>query len=139
MYSKINPTARYEFGPYCVDVTKHILLEGEQPLQLSPKAIDLLLTLIEYRGQVLTRKRLIELVWPDSFVEENNLLVHMSMLRKTLRDNVNEPVYIATVRTRGYQFIASVRQVGGQNNEPDEVAVDSSECLEGEHEESNKV
>lgn len=87
----------YEFGPYRLDAHARQLLRDGEPVQLPPKALETLLVLVEGGGQVLTREELIGRVWPDTFVEENNLSVHVSALRKALGDSDGGRPYIETV------------------------------------------
>ena len=82
-------TPFYEFGPYCVDTAKCVLLRQGQTLPLSLKAFEVLLVLIKHRGQVLEKDEILKEVWPDTVVEENNLARHISALRKTLDEPPN--------------------------------------------------
>ncbi len=91
----------YEFGAYRLDPAERLLLlraTGEQ-VPLTPKAFDTLLALIERRGHVLTKDELLQTVWPDSFVEENNLMQNISALRKALGEGAGEK-FIETVPKR---------------------------------------
>jgi eukaryotic-like serine/threonine-protein kinase len=99
----------YMFGPFHVDPVKRLLLRGAEPISLSPKDFDLLLTLVQHHGEVLVKEELLERVWPDTVVEEGNLNRHISTLRKTLGESPNEHEYIVTVPGRGYRFVAEVR------------------------------
>ena len=63
----------YEFGPFRLDGTERLLFREGEDVALTPKAFDLLLALVERDGRVLTKEKLMKLVWPDSFVEEANL------------------------------------------------------------------
>lgn len=101
----------YEFGPYRLDPVKRILLKEGEPVSLTPKAFDTLLALVQNSGDVLEKDDLMKTVWPDSFVEEGNLTVNISMLRKALGENRNERRYIVTVPGRGYRFVESVREL----------------------------
>jgi DNA-binding winged helix-turn-helix (wHTH) protein len=92
------------------------------PVALTAKAVDLLLALIMARAQVLEKEELIKLLWPDTIVEEGNLTVNVSSLRKALGESPNERRYIATVPGRGYRFVAAVREV-----------VDDSELIIARH------
>lgn len=78
---------------------------------MTPKAFQVLLVLIEKRGQVVDKDDLIQHVWPDTVVEENNLPRAISRLRKALHEHVTEHRYIVTVPGRGYCFVADVREV----------------------------
>ena len=104
-----NMETSYEFGPFRVEPARRLLLQGEQPVPVSNKAFDLLLALIESRDRVLGKDELLEKVWPDTIVEENNLTVAMSGLRKALGEGSGDRRYIMTVPGRGYRFVAEVR------------------------------
>jgi len=101
----------YEFGPFRLDPTKRRLLRDGAPVTIQPKALELLLALIERRQQVLGKDELMNLLWPDAIVEESNLTVSMSVLRKALGEQAQEHRYIVTVPGRGYRFVAEVRPV----------------------------
>src|SRR3989442_1499381 len=101
----------YEFDQFRIDVTERLLLHEGTPLALPPKAFDILLALVKQSGHVLERQQLNETVWPDTFIEENNLTQYISALRKTLGDDRHGQRYIETVARRGYRFLAPVRQV----------------------------
>lgn len=100
----------YEFGPFQLDATRRRLLRDGEAVPLTPKVLDILLVLVESRGQVVEKDELIKTVWPDIFVEEGNLAQNISILRKTLGESPNQPEYIATVPKRGYRFVAGVRE-----------------------------
>jgi DNA-binding winged helix-turn-helix (wHTH) protein/tetratricopeptide (TPR) repeat protein len=101
----------YEFGPFRLDPAQGILLRNGEPVWLTPKALEILGELVRNRGQIVGRDELIKTVWPDSFIEDNNVTQHVSTLRKTLGEGKNGPPYIETFSKRGYRFIASVREV----------------------------
>lgn len=100
----------YEFGPFQFDAARQTLMREGATTQLKGKASELLLALVERRGQVIDKDQLMKLLWPDTVVEENNLTVHMTALRKALGDTPNAQRYIATIPGRGYRFVAEVRQ-----------------------------
>jgi DNA-binding winged helix-turn-helix (wHTH) protein/TolB-like protein len=108
----------YEFGPFRLDPFKRLLVKDGQAVALTSKAFDMLLALVESRGRVLEKDELLERVWPGTVVEEKNLTVNISTLRKALGETPNEHSYIVTVPGRGYRFVANVREVAG---EPDPV------------------
>ena len=81
---------------------RQLFIDG-QPARLGARAFDLLLTLIEHRDRVVSKNELLNLVWPHLVVEENNLQVHVSALRKLLG-----PQAVATVPGRGYRFTATI-------------------------------
>ncbi len=101
----------YEFDQFRIDVTERLLLHEGAPLALPPKAFDILLALVQQSGHVLEKRELIETVWPDTFIEENNLTQYISALRRALGDDRRDQHYIETVARRGYRFLAPVRQV----------------------------
>lgn len=99
----------YEFGPFLLDPSERTLLREGRPVAVTPKVLDILLVLVQHRGHLLTKKELMEAVWPDSFVEEGNLTFNVSSLRKALGEDRKEQHYIETVPRHGYRFVASVR------------------------------
>lgn len=108
-------TRKYAFGPFVVDEVRRMLLRDGETVPLTPKAFEILLVLIERRGQVLEKEELIERIWPDTAVEENNLARNVSALRKALGENPDEHQYIVTVPGRGYRFVASVQEVTAES------------------------
>ena len=109
----------YLFDTFRVDAAERILFKEDREVSLTPKVFDTLLVLIENSNHVLTKKELMRQVWPDSFVEENNLAQNISILRKVLgagdRSKEGEP-YIQTVPKRGYRFVGDVRATGGDDD-----------------------
>ncbi len=103
----------YEFEEFRLDTKSRrlFLRETDELVPLTPKAIDLLLFLVENRGKVLTKDQLLETVWGNSFVEESNLSQTIFVLRKTLGENTKTPRFILTSQGLGYQFIADVREI----------------------------
>lgn len=109
------PACRYEFGPFRLDAAERLLSRGGEAVPLSPKAFDLLLTLVERQGRLLEKGELMKLVWPNTFVEEANLSYTISLIRKALGEGAEPQQFIETVPKHGYRFIAEVRreQAGG--------------------------
>ncbi|HEV7746885.1 MAG TPA: alpha/beta fold hydrolase [Pyrinomonadaceae bacterium] len=103
------PKRFYVFALFRIDVTERVLLGENGPLPLTPKAFDTLLVLVQNSGHVLSTEELMTQVWPDSFVEENNLAQNISTLRKTLGSDAGK--LIETVPKRGYRFVGEVREV----------------------------
>jgi predicted ATPase len=99
----------YEFGPFQLDPTDRVLFREGEVLLLSPKGFDLLLVLVRNAGRVVAKDELMREVWPNTFVEDNNLTVNVSALRKILDERPSSQTYIQTVPRRGYRFAASVR------------------------------
>jgi DNA-binding winged helix-turn-helix (wHTH) protein len=98
----------YEFGPFTVDPAERVAFRDGKPLILTPKVFDTLLCLLRNRGRVLSKDEILQEVWPDTFVEEVNLAVNISTLRKALGESAQEARFIATVPGRGYRFVAAV-------------------------------
>lgn len=98
----------YTFGPFRLDASGGVLFKEDQPVGLPPKAVEMLRVLVSNSGRTVRRDELMAAVWPDTFVEEANLTVTVSVLRKALEDNREQPQYIETVPKRGYRFVAPV-------------------------------
>lgn len=97
----------YTFGVFRLDPVGKVLFRGNDPAPLTPKAVETLLVLVERHGQVVTKDELIRIVWPDTFVEENNLAQNISLLRRVLGES-GGPQFIETVPKRGYRFVGPV-------------------------------
>lgn len=106
----------YTFGTFRVDVTERVLFNENRPVSLTPKAFDTLLALVQHSGHVLTTEELMAQVWPDSFVEGNNLAQNISTLRKVL--GTGGAKFIETVPKRGYRFVADVREIRDEMPKP---------------------
>lgn len=102
----------YRFGAFVLDPEAHLLLRDGEPVPLPPKAFDTLVILVRRTGSLVAKEDLLRELWPDSYVEENNLNQYISTLRKALGENGNGSKYIDTVPRRGYRFIAEVREEG---------------------------
>lgn len=102
------PNQALGFGPYRIHPGQRLLLEGDQPLRLGRRAMDILLILLAHAGEVVSKQQLMAGVWPDSVVEDINLRVHMAALRKALGDGQAGQRFIVTVAQRGYSFVAPV-------------------------------
>ena len=94
----------YMFDVFRVDLGERLLFKEDREIPLTPKVFDTLLVLLENSSHVLTKQELMQKVWPDSFVEENNLAQNISTLRKAIGEE-----FIQTVPKRGYRFIGDVR------------------------------
>ena len=105
--------ATYEFGPFCLDGNKKLLWRDSEPVALTPKVLDTLLTLIELRDRVVTKDELLERVWSGTVVEEGGLARNISILRKALGEKPDQHTYIVTVPGKGYRFVAEVREAAG--------------------------
>src|SRR5205085_8811881 len=101
----------YEFGPFRLDASDRVLLRGGRTVHLTEKVFNILFLLLQRSGHLVTKEELMEQVWPDSVVEENNLTVSISALRKALGEKQEGGQYIETVSKRGYRFVADVREI----------------------------
>lgn len=104
------PRQSYDFGPFRLIPDERQLLRGEETVPLTPKAFDLLVVLVENRGHLVTKDELMKLVWGESFVEEANLSVNISSLRRALGEAPADNRYIETVPRRGYRFVGAVTE-----------------------------
>lgn len=112
----------YEFGPFRLDLEERLLMRDGEPVPLTPKAFETLLVLIENSGKVLEKESMMRQVWPDTFVEEANLAVNISLLRKAMGNRPDGGPYIETLPRRGYRFAARVRDV--TEEQPDMIMVE---------------
>jgi DNA-binding winged helix-turn-helix (wHTH) protein/TolB-like protein/Tfp pilus assembly protein PilF len=100
----------YEFDRFRINVPERLLLRDREIVPLTPKVFDILLTLIESSGHVISKTDLMKRVWPDSFVEEGNLTQNISLLRKALGEGQNGHKFIETIARRGYRFVLPVSE-----------------------------
>ena len=96
------------FGPFRLLRTQLLLLEGDKPVPLGSRALEILIALLERHGELVSKQDLMGRVWPNVFVEPANLTVHMSALRRALRDGQDRNRFIVNIPGRGYCFVASV-------------------------------
>jgi DNA-binding winged helix-turn-helix (wHTH) protein len=115
---KTAATVVYEFGSFRLDPTERLLLKDGQPVPLTPKAFDLLVYLAERPGRLVEKQALMSALWPDAVVEETNLAYNVSALRKALGDGHEAEHVIQTVPTRGYRFIAPIRERSTNDSAP---------------------
>jgi DNA-binding winged helix-turn-helix (wHTH) protein/TolB-like protein/thioredoxin-like negative regulator of GroEL len=101
----------YEFGPFRLDPQRHRLSRAGDPISLPPKAVEALTVLVRNPGRMMERDEIIRAVWADAFVEDANLTVAISQLRKALSRNDGTGEYIQTVPRVGYRFVADVREI----------------------------
>ncbi len=101
----------YAFGPFVADPVTGTLRQDGAHVVLTLKSFEVLMVLIERRGQIVDKDVLLKLVWPDTIVEENNLARHISTLRKALNDHPPDYQFIVTVPGRGYRFVAPVQEI----------------------------
>lgn len=105
----------YEFADFRVDAERRLLTRSGEPVSVTPKVFEMLVILLEHPGELITKATLMELLWPDSFVEESNLTQNVAVLRRALGDSSKQPRFILTVPGQGYRFLGDVRGGGGVN------------------------
>ena len=103
----------YQFGPFRLDVAQGLLSTPAGEITLAPKAFDTLRVLVESAGTVLTKQELLDRVWPNTFVDENNLAQNISLVRKALAAADPSVEYVQTIPRRGYRFVVDVAESGG--------------------------
>ena len=102
----MTPGRQYAFGRFRLDADARLLFRDEERIQLTPKAVDVLVTLVESRGAPVRRQDLFEKVWSDAVVEDGTLSSHISLLRRTLGEQ-----FIETIPKRGYRFAGDIEEV----------------------------
>jgi DNA-binding winged helix-turn-helix (wHTH) protein/TolB-like protein len=108
----------YEFGSFRLEPAEQSLLREEQAVSIAPKAFELLVFLVQNRGRLVSKDQIMEAIWPGCFVEEANLTVCVSAVRKALGEKDGDLRYIETIPKKGYRFTAPVKEVGGAAAEP---------------------
>ena len=101
----------FAFGSLRLFPSQRLLLDGDKPVRLGSRALDILTVLIEHAGRVVPKEELIARVWPNIFVDESNLKIQVSALRRAVGDGQGGVRYIVTVPGRGYEFVAPVRRM----------------------------
>ncbi|PPC79191.1 transcriptional regulator [Pokkaliibacter plantistimulans] len=96
------------FGSYRIYPQQRLVFDAERPLTLGKRALDILLVLLQYAGEVVSKEQLLATVWPDNSVEEISLRVHIAALRKALGDGQHGQRYIVTVPQRGYCLAVNI-------------------------------
>ncbi len=104
----------YRFDNFLLDPVNRQLRREDKPIPLAAKAFDLLQTLVESNGRLIGKDELFSSVWQDQIVEESNLTVHISQIRKALGDSRKDPLYIVTVPGYGYRFNGEVSTLDDQ-------------------------
>ena len=121
----------YRFGPFQLDIRERRLLRGTEVIPLRLKVFDTLQVLVANAGRLVTKEELLQAVWPDTTVEENNLNHNVSVLRKALGDKATGQQYIETVPRVGYRFVASVEPAERPGEAPVAAAVTAGEAITG--------
>jgi len=107
----------YEFNGFRADPVKRRLYSGSDHLPLTPKAFDTLLVLIRNRGELVSKNDLMDAVWPETAVEENNLTQQIAALRRCFREKAGDHRFIVTLPGKGYSFIAPVLESSFDSSE----------------------
>ena len=107
----------YRFEEFEIDLGSFRLFKGRRAISIEPKALNLLIFLVENRGRLVRKRELIAAVWGDAFVTEHVLSRAIGQLRKLLEDDAKEPKYIETVPTLGFRFIAEVESAPAESTE----------------------
>jgi DNA-binding response OmpR family regulator len=102
-------TREISFGPFRLLPAQFLLLEGDKPVSLGSRAMHILIVLLERAGELVTKQELMARVWPNLFVEPANLPVHISALRRALRDGRDGNRFIINIPGRGYCFVSPIR------------------------------
>jgi predicted ATPase/DNA-binding winged helix-turn-helix (wHTH) protein len=122
--------ACFSFGPFHLIPTQGLLLEAEKPLRLGSRALDILIALVERRGELVSKEELMARVWPKMFVEPANLTVNVAAVRRVLGDGRNGNRYLVNIPGRGYRFVAPVTVV---ENETPPLALLQPVASNGSH------
>ena len=106
------------FGPFDLFVSERLLKRDDEPVPLGGRALDILIALVERAGEIVSHKELIERTWPGINVEEANLRVHISAIRKAIGDGRDGARYISSVARRGYCFVGPIQHSLTDTNSP---------------------
>lgn len=108
-----SPNRTYSFGPFRLIPGQLLLLEGDTPVRVGGRALELLSVLVERAGELVSKQELLARAWPNAVVEESNIKVAVATLRRALRDGRDGQRYLVNVSGRGYQFVAPVTRTDG--------------------------
>jgi eukaryotic-like serine/threonine-protein kinase len=118
----------YEFDGFRVDPVRRLLSRHGEPVQVTPKALSILVALLERPGEVIDKRDLIEKAWPGTIVTEANLTQNVFSLRKSLGERANENRYVVTVPGQGYSFAGEVRRIERMSTSEIPIWVDPPEA-----------
>src|SRR5262245_16928026 len=99
---------RFSFGTWTLDADRRLLMNGGDPVSLSPKAFDLLRLLVEHHERAFSKAELHQHLWPNTFVTDGSLTILVAEIRQVLQDDADRPRFMRTVRRFGYAFCGSV-------------------------------
>ena len=122
-------TVVYSFGEFYIDRGRRTLMRHGQPVNISPKCLNLLAFLIDNRDRLVEKDELLQGLWPESFVDEQNVKQNIYVLRRVLGDDQNGHSFIQTIPRRGYRFVAPVMEIDGAagGNGPVEKALNATQ------------
>jgi predicted ATPase/DNA-binding winged helix-turn-helix (wHTH) protein len=112
------------FGPFKLSTSERLLERDGRHIKLGGRAFDILVVLIDHAGQVVSHRDLIRRVWPNVVVEDTNLRVHITSLRKALGDGLDGARYIANFPRRGYSFVAPIERCEVEHQPPTRIESD---------------
>ena len=122
--AEVDCASGYSFGQFRLLPGRRLLLEGGTRIRLGSRALDILVALVERAGRLVPKQELIARTWPNIFVDESNLKIQVSALRRALGDGQAGNRYIVTTPGRGYSFVAPV----SREERPLEVLVQNCWC-----------
>lgn len=108
MQSQTVDEGSFVFGPFVFLPDRQLLLKDQKQVRIGSRAAAILHLLVSRAGDLITKQELVSHTWPSTFVDESNLKVHISSLRRSLGESRSQVTYIATVTGRGYRFLAPV-------------------------------
>ncbi len=114
----------YEFESFQLDVRRRLLFKEDRPVRITPKAFDILLSLVKSGGRVISKDEMMSSIWPDCFVEEGNLAQNIFLLRRIFGERKNEHKFIITIPGVGYRFAPYVRESTSPSIVPRITALD---------------
>jgi DNA-binding winged helix-turn-helix (wHTH) protein len=114
-------TTEIQFGSFRLLPAQRLLLDGKKPVQLGSRAFDILIALVERPSELVSKEELMARVWPNIFVDPANLTVHVSALRRALREGRDGNRFLINIPGRGYVFVAPIKVYGPAK--PSEPAV----------------
>ncbi|MFZ1702154.1 MAG: winged helix-turn-helix domain-containing protein [Pyrinomonadaceae bacterium] len=106
MNDDLNTAKAYEFGEFRLEPDNGKLWRGDETIAVTHKAIELLKLLVDKRGMTVSKNEILDTLWHDTYVDENNLAVTVSALRRALGEGPHDNRFIETVPKRGYRFVA---------------------------------
>src|SRR5215472_15060835 len=106
------------FGPFRLDLKRLELRRDDQPVRIHRRALGILCALAEAKGEIVGKDALMARLWPDRIVEEGNLHVHVSVLRKSLGEHGEGHSYIVTVPGRGYRLVGLAASRSPESSDP---------------------